>query len=177
MSSHAHSLTLHLIYSSDIETRKYLAATSKKCRSTESCWASLGYPHSSENAIIVRKSPYLLNFSFNIHTEIHSSTLFFRKYFHGLYDTLNMVRSAKSKWNPRFSVVSFQIDINEVVTSNRSKMFGIEKRKCRFDEETISNRSYPLGSYTQNLCLMECSVDAAINLCGCRPFFYKIGFI
>lgn len=85
-----------------------------------------------------------------------------------------MIRSPKSEWSQNLRL-NFDIEINQVITSDRAKMFGIKKRKCRFDTETTSNRSYPLGVYTQNLCLMECSVDAAINLCGCRPFFYKIG--
>ncbi|XP_031628942.1 pickpocket protein 11-like [Contarinia nasturtii] len=89
-------------------------------------------------------------------------------------DILNMKRSPKSVLSP-MTAVEFTIDVDEVVTSDRSKMFGIEKRKCRFDTETTSDYSYPLGSYTQNLCLMECNVNAALNLCGCRPFFYKIG--
>lgn len=67
------------------------------------------------------------------------------------------------------------MEINEIVTSNRTKMFGIETRKCRFDTETTSDHGYPQGLYTQNLCLMECGVNWAIKLCGCRPFFYKFG--
>ncbi|XP_055295186.1 uncharacterized protein LOC129564958 [Sitodiplosis mosellana] len=85
------------------------------------------------------------------------------------------MRSPQTEWNPVIGDINFYIDINKVVTSDRSKMFGIKSRKCRFDTELTSDRSYPLGLYTQNLCLMECSVDTAINLCGCRPFFYKIG--
>ncbi|XP_031637592.1 pickpocket protein 11-like [Contarinia nasturtii] len=54
-------------------------------------------------------------------------------------------------------------------------MFDIETRRCRFVDEVTSHRSYPLGVYTQSLCLTECAADAAVKLCGCRPFFYKIG--
>lgn len=54
-------------------------------------------------------------------------------------------------------------------------MFGIEQRKCKFPNEITSNRSYPLGVYTQNFCLIDCGIKAAIKLCGCQPFFYKIG--
>ena len=102
--------------------------------------------------------------------------VFLPKYFHGLHDTVNMIRSPKSEWNPVVGIIEFEMKINALITSDRSKMFGIESRKCRFDTETTSDRSYPLGLYSQNLCLMECSVDTAIGLCGCRPFFYKIGF-
>lgn len=88
-----------------------------------------------------------------------------------------MKLSPKSEWSPVTGEVDFDININEVITSDRAKIFGIESRKCRFDTETTSDRSYPLGLYTQNLCLMECSVDAALKICGCRPFFYKIGWL
>ena len=86
-----------------------------------------------------------------------------------------MKRSQQTKWKRATGWINFIIEVIESVTSERAKMFGIESRGCRFDTETTSDQSYPLGLYTQNLCLMECSVDAAINLCGCRPFFYKIG--
>lgn len=88
-----------------------------------------------------------------------------------------MKHSPKSEWYPVTGQVDFDIDINEVITTDRLKIFSIQSRKCRFDTETTSERSYPLGIYTQNLCLMECNVNMAISLCGCRPFFYKIGEI
>lgn len=86
-----------------------------------------------------------------------------------------MRRSVKTLWRHGSPDIDFEIEISAVVTSEQTKIFGIETRKCRFDTETTSDRSYPLGIYTQNLCLMECAVDAALSLCGCRPFFYKIG--
>ncbi|XP_031621609.1 uncharacterized protein LOC116339717 [Contarinia nasturtii] len=98
-------------------------------------------------------------------------------YFHGTKDILNLKRSPQSEWYPTtdFNTMQFEIDISAVSTSNRTKMFGIESRKCRFEEEITSNRSYPLGVYTQNFCLMECSADIAVKLCGCRPFLYNMG--
>lgn len=54
-------------------------------------------------------------------------------------------------------------------------MFGMEKRKCKFATEIESKREYPLGAYTENFCLMNCGIKEAIKLCGCQPFFYKIG--
>lgn len=90
-------------------------------------------------------------------------------------DTFNMKRSQRYDWNPATGDLAFSIDTNELVTTDRAKMFGIKSRKCRFDTEITSNRSYPFGRYTQNLCLMKCNGDAAIKICGCRPYFYKIG--
>ena len=88
-----------------------------------------------------------------------------------------MIRSPQSEWKPAIGKIVFEMEVNGVMTSDRAKMFRIESRKCRFDTEITSERSYPLGLYTQNLCLMECSIDLALKLCGCRPFFYKIGEI
>lgn len=88
-----------------------------------------------------------------------------------------MARSAKSTWVPPPSrgIIHFKMEINEVVTTDQAKLVGIDYRKCRFEEETTSNHSYPRRKYTQNLCLMECGVDTAMKLCGCRPFFYRLG--
>lgn len=101
--------------------------------------------------------------------------VFFFKFFHNLNDTVSVLRSPRIKWSPASGNIDFTVDFNEVITSDRAKMFGIKIRKCRFDTEITSNRSYPLGLYTENLCLIECSIDAAIKICGCRPFFYKFG--
>lgn len=112
---------------------------------------------------------------FLIEWEISKINLFLpSKYFHGVNDILNMKISPRKISNR--TDIEVDADINEIFSSERTKLFGVETRKCRFDKEVTSDRSYPLGVYTQNLCLMECSVDAAMKLCGCRPFFYKIGY-
>ncbi|XP_031634385.1 sodium channel protein Nach-like [Contarinia nasturtii] len=100
-------------------------------------------------------------------------------YFHESDDMLNMQRSRQiefhmPKWENRHRL-HLDVEISGVVTTERSKLFGIESRKCRFGEETTSSHSYPNGVYKQNLCLMECAANAAVKLCGCRPFFYKLG--
>lgn len=70
--------------------------------------------------------------------------------------------------------VLLRIRYDEIVSTDRIKMFAIDDRKCRFDNEITSNATfYPKGSYTKNLCLIECRIKAAIQMCGCRPFFYK----
>lgn len=69
----------------------------------------------------------------------------------------------------------FTIGFDEMVSSDRIKMFGIEHRKCKFATEIESNDSFPLGFYTRNLCMMDCQSKMAIKMCGCQPFFYKIG--
>lgn len=97
------------------------------------------------------------------------------KFFHDPNDILNLKRSLRTDLNPFNMAVTLAIGFNEIVSNKRIEMFGIEKRKCRFPAEITSNRSYPLGFYTQNFCHVECNIKAAIKLCGCQPFFYKIG--
>lgn len=70
---------------------------------------------------------------------------------------------------------SFTIGYNEIMSSDRIKMFGMDHRRCRFETEILSNYSYPFGVYTKNLCLADCRIETAIQMCGCRPFFYKTG--
>lgn len=69
----------------------------------------------------------------------------------------------------------YTIGFNEIVSSKQITLFGFQKRKCRFPQEITSNFSYPLGVYTENFCLMECRIKIAIQMCGCRPFFYRFG--
>lgn len=77
--------------------------------------------------------------------------------------------------NPYDQKIALTIGFDEIVSSDRIKMFGIERRKCKFATEIDSNYSFPLGSYTRNFCMMECQSRAALNMCGCQPFFYRIG--
>lgn len=74
--------------------------------------------------------------------------------------------------------VLLRIRFDETVSNDRIKMFGISDRKCRFDDEITSDDGfYPFGTYTKNLCTIEYRIKVAIQICGCRPFFYKIGKI
>lgn len=96
------------------------------------------------------------------------------KYFHGLNDILDMKNSAKNVvlfYESR----KYTIGFNEIVSSKQITLFGFQKRKCRFPQEITSKFSYPLGVYTENFCLMECRIKMAIQMCGCRPFFYQFG--
>lgn len=97
------------------------------------------------------------------------------QFFHGLNDVLSVKKTTKSELNPYDTPIVYTIGFNEIVSSKRIKLFGIEHRKCKFTDEFSSNQSYPLGEYTQNFCLIECHTKMAIKLCGCQPFFYKIG--
>ncbi|XP_021929644.1 sodium channel protein Nach-like [Zootermopsis nevadensis] len=63
------------------------------------------------------------------------------------------------------SVLSLTIYSTDDVTS-----LNIYQRKCRFLEESDLQIS-PVYSY--NLCRMQCRMEQAIRLCGCKPHFYR----
>lgn len=45
-----------------------------------------------------------------------------------------------------------------------------QQRNCRFDDEPLTNN---LPAYSTGLCSMECRHRLALDLCGCKPFFYN----
>lgn len=72
-----------------------------------------------------------------------------------------------------FEVKIFRLKSNVDVTVSAADLrsLDVKRRKCYFYDET------PLkyfNFYTENLCEMECHIDAAIQFCGCIPFFYNI---
>lgn len=148
-----------------------------ECRSTDECQVQFKTSQlPGESFTFVPKNfNLLIRFKIVLFIEILCSDFFHLKFFHGPNDVVSLERTVRSGFSPYDSYVTFTIGFNEIVSSNRIKMFGIEKRKCRFSNEITSKRSYPLGVYTQNFCLMECGIEAAMKLCGCRPFFYTLG--
>lgn len=86
------------------------------------------------------------------------------------------VKYELKSFNDKDFEVLLRIKFDETVSNDRIKMFGISARKCHFDDEITSDYGfYPFGSYTKNLCTLEYRIKTAIQMCGCRPFFYKIG--
>lgn len=64
------------------------------------------------------------------------------------------------------------INVHETVSSKQLRSLSADRRKCHFHNET------PLkyfDLYTENLCRIECRIDAAIKHCNCIPFFYSVG--
>lgn len=98
----------------------------------------------------------------------------FLKFFHGLNDVLNVKKSANDELLD-YESWTYVIGFTEIISNKQIKLFGIENRKCRFSHEITSEASYPYGFYTPNFCFMECRIKTAIEMCGCRPFFYQTG--
>lgn len=62
-----------------------------------------------------------------------------------------MRTSLKSVWKLLPGQLDFDIDMNEVITSRRTEIFGIECPKCRFDTEITSVHGYLLGLASKKL--------------------------
>lgn len=124
----------------------------------------------------------MYNYRISHSHEINASSVFylihflsnFAKYFHGRNDILDIKTTLKTQMNPYNTTIVLTIGFDEIISSDRIKMFGINHRKCKFLNEFESGISYPLGYYTQNFCMTECRSKIAIKLCGCQPFFYII---
>ena len=52
--------------------------------------------------------------------------------------------------------------------SGKLRDLYIQQRKCLFYDE--SNEQQPV--YSVNICNSVCKAQHAINMCGCRPYFY-----
>lgn len=106
------------------------------------------------------------------------STHSYLQYVHGPTDVLDMQKTIMYKGNQDNDIVGhlLRIRYDEIVSTDRIRIFGIADRNCRFDYEIPSSLTfYPNGTYTKNLCLLECRIKSAMTLCGCRPFLYKFG--
>uniref|UniRef100_A0A1B0FV54 Putative sodium channel protein nach rhagoletis zephyria n=1 Tax=Lutzomyia longipalpis TaxID=7200 RepID=A0A1B0FV54_LUTLO len=58
--------------------------------------------------------------------------------------------------------------IIETTADDSVRELSVSQRNCLFYDEKIRR----LPSYSLNLCTMECRARAALNACGCKPFFY-----
>lgn len=68
-------------------------------------------------------------------------------------------------------VVHSEIELHQVLSSDSLRSLSIERRKCLyFDEQVLL--FFPM--YTENLCRIECRIQAALISCGCVPFFYNL---
>lgn len=88
---------------------------------------------------------------------------------------IDVKSTLKFEMNPFEGRLTLTIGIDEIVSSHRIKLFGIEHRKCRFDSELTDTNWFKRIAYTENSCILECRIAAAIQMCNCRPFFYDIG--
>lgn len=53
-------------------------------------------------------------------------------------------------------------------SSEELRKLTIAQRKCLFSDESIKE----LSVYSYNACNLVCRANAAIKLCGCRPYYY-----
>jgi len=90
---------------------------------------------------------------------------------HSTYDTAdirgwyNQIMSIPTGYVTKISVKQVEIRADDTLRS-----IGKERRGCRFTEENDDLKSFK--SYSKVNCLLDCKMDEAELLCGCRPWDY-----
>ena len=67
-------------------------------------------------------------------------------------------------------VTTIRVDMVELVSNDDIRGLNIKKRQCRFHDEPQDLQV--VKHYSTTNCLFECSMDAAEDICGCRPWDY-----
>lgn len=70
------------------------------------------------------------------------------------------------------SIVEVLLKINWMTASDQVREMSLQRRKCRFYGEAIGAN---FAGYTRTMCETECRISAAVEACGCAPFFYQVG--
>lgn len=70
------------------------------------------------------------------------------------------------------SIVEVLLKINWMIASDQIDEMSLQRRKCRFYREAIGPN---FDVYTRTICETECRISAAVEACGCAPFFYQVG--
>ncbi len=92
------------------------------------------------------------------------------QFIHNKDDVLSATTAKTYKFYPD-TITTVELIINAIVSSNKLTQLSADQRKCYFPSE-IPLKYFNI--YTTNLCLISCRIDAAVSLCGCTPFFYRI---
>lgn len=93
------------------------------------------------------------------------------QYFHSETDIMHAGKNRVdllSMW----SVVEIQLKIGWMIASDQINEMSLHRRKCRFYDEPIGPH---FEGYTRTICETECRISAALEACGCAPFFYNVG--
>ncbi|CRK93114.1 CLUMA_CG006714, isoform A [Clunio marinus] len=73
--------------------------------------------------------------------------------------------------NSQSSTLAF-ISLKQTKTNGNVRELSTHQRKCVFKDE-IQMKYYQDQPYSLSICLRECRIDEAIELCGCLPPFYR----
>ena len=100
-----------------------------------------------------------------------SSNTVFNLGIHSTYDTAdirgwyNQIMSIPTGYITKISIKQVEIRADDTLRS-----IGKEQRRCRFTEENDDLKS--VKSYSKINCLLDCKMEEAEMLCGCRPWDY-----
>lgn len=144
------------------------------CTSTSECSIVIVAKEApGENFTIVSSFPNERKKCFFV---IYDSIVLICQYIHPPNNMIDMRTTLKVNKSPFIAgKFTLTILIDEIVSSDRIKLFGVERRRCRFGSETTDNNLFGQHLYTENSCILDCRVKIAMDICDCRPFFYQIG--
>ena len=90
---------------------------------------------------------------------------------HSTYDTADIRGWFNQILNiPTGYITKISVKQVEIKADNSLRSIGKERRGCRFTEENEDLNS--VKSYSKVNCLLDCKMEEAEELCGCRPWDY-----
>ncbi len=97
---------------------------------------------------------------------------FFQIFVHSPYETMNIARPFISN---NLAGVTIEVTVRsaEIITTNDFRETTISQRGCRFHSESnLTN----FKVYTKNLCMSQCRIDLALEMCQCIPHYYAFHY-
>lgn len=148
----------------------------KTCRLTDACELRIAPHESDADHLIVVRSVFstMSNFIRQApESEIDAFSFFFFQFLHDVNDVITGTATNTLRRDLVENHLFFmKINIHETISSKQLRSLNADRRKCYFHDE-MPLKYYDF--YTENLCRIECRIDAAIKQCNCIPFFYSVG--
>ncbi|XP_044317833.1 sodium channel protein Nach isoform X2 [Drosophila rhopaloa] len=104
-----------------------------------------------------------------IYAQIINLSTAYDVYFHGAGDVPSI---SKQRYTfPESDYTTVEIMALEIYTNEEARAFSAKQRSCRFIYEAEDMLTVPIYSF--GLCLSECRMFFALQVCGCVPHFYR----
>ncbi|XP_017077397.1 sodium channel protein Nach isoform X2 [Drosophila eugracilis] len=104
-----------------------------------------------------------------IYAQIINLSTAYDVYFHGAGDVPSI---SKQRYTfPESDYTTVELIALEIYTNEEARAFSTKQRSCRFNYEAEEMMTVPIYSF--GLCLSECRMFFALQVCGCVPHFYR----
>ncbi|XP_052843096.1 sodium channel protein Nach [Drosophila gunungcola] len=104
-----------------------------------------------------------------IYAQIINLSTAYDVYFHGAGDVPSI---SKQRYTfPESDYTTVELIALEIFTNEEARAFSTKQRSCRFNYEAEEMLTVPIYSF--GLCLSECRMFFALQVCGCIPHFYR----